>query len=325
MKTPCGKCQPTSAAIHGKETRTVTVATAIRNESPLRAGAKLAPARRAAYTVRTNARSTPSAGTAFTGFASRSSWSITPGNARTAQRAIAGAPTSHARRCAFLLQRCPQGRNHVRLVVLVEARVERERERARGERLGDGAEARGEAVALTHVRLQVDTWEIARGLDPAGLELGDDSLPFFPCRQRHDVDEPGARVVGVVGAGELDTRHVREKRPIAGSGGAAALEDLRELLKLGEADRCAHVVEPVVEAETSVLEPAAGIGASLVAEAAEELPLLLGVGGDHPPLTGRHLLVRVEGEDGRRAVRAHERATVDRAERLAGVLDQRQA
>ena len=132
-------------------------------------------------------------------------------------------------------------------------------------------------------------------------------------------------MVGVVGAGELDTRHVREKRRIAGSGGAAALEDLRELLELGEADRCAHVVEPVVEAETSVLEPAAGIGASLVAEAAEEPPLLLGVGRDHPPLTGRHLLVRVEGEDGRRAVRAHERATVDRAECLAGVLDQRQA
>ena len=47
---------------------------------------------------------------------------------------------------------------------------------------------------------------------------------------------------------------------------------------------------------------------------------------DHPALAGRELLVGVEPEDRRVAARADRGAVgVDRAERLAGVLDDRQA
>ena len=74
-----------------------------------------------------------------------------------------------------------------------------------------------------------------------------------------------------------------------------------------------------------MVEPAAAVGAALVAEADELPPRLLGVGRDHPALAGRHLLVRVEGEDRVDAVRADRPALVLGAERLAGVLDQRQA
>ena len=53
----------------------------------------------------------------------------------------------------------------------------------------------------------------------------------------------------------------------------------------------------------------------------------LGVGrDDHPPLPRGHLLVGVEGEGGEVAARAHLAALrVDRAERLAGVLEQAEA
>ena len=49
-------------------------------------------------------------------------------------------------------------------------------------------------------------------------------------------------------------------------------------------------------------------------------------GIDHPPLARRQLLVRVEGEGGEVAARPHPPALgVDRAERLAGVLEDPEA
>ena len=73
-----------------------------------------------------------------------------------------------------------------------------------------------------------------------------------------------------------------------------------------------------------MLEPPAPVSAALVAEALEQPPLLLGVRRHHAAFPRRDLLVRVEGEDRGGAVRADACAAVLRAERLAGVLDQRQ-
>src|SRR5439155_24564363 len=98
----------------------------------------------------------------------------------------------------------------------------------------------------------------------------------------------------------------------------AAAQDLVELLELGDPDRRLEVGPPVVEAEPDVVEPAAVVVcATLVPQAAELPPLLLGVRGDDTAFTGRDQLVRVEGEDGRRPVRPDRRAPVLGAERLA--------
>src|SRR6478672_8057317 len=63
----------------------------------------------------------------------------------------------------------------------------------------------------------------------------------------------------------------------------------------------------------------------LVAEAADELPLLLRVREDDPALAGRQLLVRVEAEHAGRTLRPDRPALVLRAEGLGCVLDQREA
>ena len=52
-------------------------------------------------------------------------------------------------------------------------------------------------------------------------------------------------------------------------------QDPVELLELAEPDRGPDVVDPVVEPEPGVVEPAAAVGATLVAQALEQLPRLL--------------------------------------------------
>ena len=74
-----------------------------------------------------------------------------------------------------------------------------------------------------------------------------------------------------------------------------------------------------------MLQPARRLETALVAEGHEQL-VLLGVRGRHRASLARgHLLVRVEGPDGGVSVRAERLALVHRAERLARVLDQRDA
>ena len=75
-----------------------------------------------------------------------------------------------------------------------------------------------------------------------------------------------------------------------------------------------------------MVEPAHVDGAALVALAAQARRGV-GVGGDdHPALPRRHLLVGVEGEGGEVAAGAdHAALRVDRAERLAGVLEEAEA
>src|SRR6202022_2006910 len=103
---------------------------------------------------------------------------------------------------------------------------------------------------------------------------------------------------------------------------APRLQDRVQLLELAEADCRGHVVEAVVVAKPRMLEPATAVGAALVGERLEEPPFVLVAGDDDPALAGRHLLVRIEREDGRPAVRADLPPLVARSERLARVLDQ---
>ena len=68
-------------------------------------------------------------------------------------------------------------------------------------------------------------------------------------------------------------------------------------------------------------EPRVEDVASLVPQRRADRRATLVVGDDHAALSGRHLLVRVEGEDSGIAERAHRAALVARADRLAGILD----
>ena len=116
-----------------------------------------------------------------------------------------------------------------------------------------------------------------------------------------------------------------EQLAVSGRRSLAQRQDRVELLELADPERRADVVDAVVVAEPRVIEPAAAVGATLVAHADEPAPGFLVVRRDHPALAGRHLLVRIEGEHRVDAVRADPAALVLRSERLAGVLDQHEA
>src|SRR5204862_4710682 len=116
----------------------------------------------------------------------------------------------------------------------------------------------------------------------------------------------------------------RQELRVARGDLAPAREDAVELLELSDAERGRDVVEAVVVAEASVLQPARRLEAPLVAQRDEQLVLLARSGDDGAALAGRDLLVRVERERRRVAVRAERAALVARAERLAGILDERQ-
>src|SRR5690349_14612657 len=117
-------------------------------------------------------------------------------------------------------------------------------------------------------------------------------------------------MIGVVRERELDAVDVAEQLAVARSDIAPQGEDLVELLDLPDPERCAHVVEAVVVTEPHVLEPTAGIAAALIAQRAEQPPLLLRVRRHDPALAGRDLLVRIEREDRARPVRTDRSAAV---------------
>ena len=125
-------------------------------------------------------------------------------------------------------------------------------------------------------------------------------------------------MLGIVRGGRLDPRQILKQLGVPSRRRLAELEDAIELLQLAEADRGLNVRPPVVEADADVMEPAAAVvGAALVAQAAQYLPLLFRVRHDHSTFARRHLLVRIEGEDGRsaRASRAVARGIRPRATR----------
>ena len=130
-------------------------------------------------------------------------------------------------------------------------------------------------------------------------------------------------MVGVVRQRKLDVE-AGEQLGVALGDLAASLEDAVEPLELADSERGRDVVEPVVEAEPAMLEPAAAVEAALVAERDEQLVLLGRRGRDRAALAGRDLLVRVEGPGREMAVRAERLALVPGAEGLARVLDERE-
>ena len=90
-----------------------------------------------------------------------------------------------------------------------------------------GQQPLAEAVALAHVRLQVDRREIAARRDALPLELGDHVLAVDAAVERDDVDEPRADVVGVVLERHRHALDVREQlahsgpRPRAAASGSS--------------------------------------------------------------------------------------------------------
>ncbi len=132
-------------------------------------------------------------------------------------------------------------------------------------------------------------------------------------------------MVDVVRARELNAGEPAEQFGVAAGNAGAQREDLVELFELADPDRSVNVIEPVVEAESRMLEPAAVIGAPLIAERAQQSPRLFGVRRDHPALAGGDLLVRIEGERRVDPVRTDRLALVLGAEGLARILDEHEA
>ena len=124
-------------------------------------------------------------------------------------------------------------------------------------------------------------------------------------------------MIGVVGERDLDTVDVAQELAVPLGNLAPQPQDLVELLELRDPDRRADVVQAVVEPEPHVVEPAAFVAAALIAQRAQREPLLFRVGVDDAALAGRDLLVRIEREHARPALRADRRALVLGAERLA--------
>ena len=106
-------------------------------------------------------------------------------------------------------------------------------------------------------------WSASRAITAVAVDAGG---------QLHDVDEPRAHVVGVVGERRLDV-DVREQLAVARRDLAARREDPVELLELADPERGREVVEAVVVAEAPVLEPARRLEAALVAQRDEQLVL----------------------------------------------------
>src|SRR5439155_20015413 len=161
--------------------------------------------------------------------------------------------------------------------VLLECREERQRKSARARVLRNRAQPFAEAVALAHVRLQMNRRQVAAAADALAIEVRDHALTGLVVLERDDVHEPRANVIVVVRVQKLDAVDVAQQLPVAGGDACAQLQNLIELLELPDPERGTYVVEAVVEAEPHVLEPAARIAAALVPQRAEQPPLLLGV------------------------------------------------
>src|SRR5262249_57659623 len=169
----------------------------------------------------------------------------------------------------------------------------------------------------------MDARQVRRARNAVRGKSVDHRVAVDPARELDDVDEPRALVVGVVGERKLEVEP-REELRVARRDLASAGEDAVELLELSDAERRRDVVEPVVEAEAPVLEPARRLEAALVAQRDEQLVLLGRAGEDGSALAGRDLLVPVERKFRGVAVRAERAPLVPRTERLAGVFDERE-
>ena len=207
------------------------------------------------------------------------------------------------------------------------SREERQRERARGDVLADRELALAVAEALAVEAHQVDRRQVGLALDararrararsssrstPRGSCTTNTNQPrTSPPRSAHGSSSPS--IAGERLAVELG--HARARG-----------EHLVEAPELREPERAGDVREAVVEAEPVVVEPAHVRRAALVALGVDPLLQRRVAERDHPALARRQLLVGVEAEHRRVAARADRRAVgVTRAERLAGVLDDRQA
>ena len=78
-------------------------------------------------------------------------------------------------------------------------------------------------------------------------------------------------MVGVVFERHRHALDVREQLRVAARGRASQRQDRLQLLELADPERGPDVVDPVVEAEPRVVEPAAAVGTTLVAQADELL------------------------------------------------------
>src|SRR3954452_5859959 len=206
-------------------------------------------------------------------------------------------------------------------------REERQRQRAGGDVLAHRALALAVAERLAVVGHQVDRRQIRLARDAVLVaERAQDIVAILTVRDLHDVDEPAADVAARVRARQPEALDPGERLAVARGDPGAVGEHAVEALELGEDDRARYAGEAVVEAEAIVVEPPHVRRAALVALGGDARLQRRVADRDDAALAGRQLHLAVEAEDGRMAARAARHAVpLYGAERLAGVLDDRQA
>src|SRR4051794_27870943 len=149
---------------------------------------------------------------------------------------------------------------------------------------------------------------------PASGSPDQAGTPRRAGRQPDHVHEPG-----LARGGDAEPVAAVERLRVPGGDAPAVGQHPVEPLELLDADRAGDVGQAVVEAEAVVIQPAHVGRAALVALGIDALLRRGVVADDDAALAGRHLLVRVEGEDRRVSAGADGGAVaVPRAERLAG-------
>ena len=216
------------------------------------------------------------------------------------------------------------GRHAVDLT-LGHAGEERQRDRAGSDVLADGELSRPVAETFSVEAHQVDRGQVGLALNPARRERPHGLIAIHPGRQLHDEHEPAAAIAAGIGAGKLEPLDAGKRREVQRGDPRPIVQHRVQMRELRDPERACEIRQPVVEAEPVVIEPAHVRRAALVSLGVDP-HLDRGIPGrDHPALAGRQLLVGVEAEHRRVASRTDRHSVgVHRAERLAGVLDDRQ-
>src|SRR5436190_17633488 len=221
------------------------------------------------------------------------------GSALAATRQIiatTGRGSRRSRRGCWVGSHLPDRDRHTLDLRLAELGVERQGEGAPSDVLADRELPFAVAEALAVEAQQVDRRQVGLGVDAALAQSGHCRVALHLGRKLHDVHEPASPVSALVGAGQTESLDVGERLRVERCGPCSLGKQLVQALELGEADGTAQIVEPVVEAESVVVEPAHVRRAALVALAVYSLLERLRGSGHGATLPGRQLLVRIEAE-----------------------------
>src|SRR3970040_1497315 len=138
----------------------------------------------------------------------------------------------------------------------------------------------------------MDARDVLGRSDAACAELIHHPRPVRGRVERYKIHKPRAAVIGIVRMRRRHLLDIGQQSVVALGRREPQLENAVELLELADADGRLDVCPAVVEPEADVVEPPpAFVRASLIAEAAQQTPLVLGVSRYDAAFPSRDLLV----------------------------------